>query len=91
MWFDSIDAAIFSGDEFLNAEAIKEAKQYFKRWNRELTVNAQICFEQKLKRHRIACKSSKSLSDWRSALKEALYPTIEAFEKDTGLKFKDMP
>jgi hypothetical protein len=81
MHFESIDAAIFSGDEFLNPEAIKEARQYLDRWQRELTAHAQFCFEEKCIRHRIACKSY--------PMKEALYPDIESFEKDTGLKFKE--
>jgi hypothetical protein len=33
---DAIDAAIFSGDEFLNAYARKELRDYMARWERGL-------------------------------------------------------
>ena len=33
---DALDAAIFSGDEFLNAEARKELRVYMARWERGL-------------------------------------------------------
>lgn len=42
---DALDAAVFSGDGFLNREAIKEFREYMARWERGLKEHEDVLVE----------------------------------------------
>ena len=80
--FESIDAAIFTGDQFDDEmEDIKEAREYFTKWDKELSKKHQYAWSLKCRRHKIFCAA------WQD---DAIYPDVAAFELDTGLKFKEL-
>lgn len=43
--FDSIDAAFFTGDEFLDPDNIRRAEWYMDRWRREIQRNREMLAE----------------------------------------------